>query len=371
MRLSRGCSFAVCLLPLVLAACDSQPNARDPRTQPPLVRMATVTRAQDQYRAFTGVVVARVQSDLGFRVGGKVLERLVEVGQGVKRGQPLMRLDPVDLDLQAQAQQQAVMAATARAAQTAEDERRNRSLVAAGAISASGYDRIKALSDAARADLSAAQAQLAVARNETRYTTLAADVDGVVVDTLAEPGQVVGAGQTVVRLAKAGVREALVQLPETLRPAVGSQAQARLFSGSGAFAPARLRQLSAAADPLTRTFDARYVLEGTQADAPLGSTVTLNITASSSDSEVSSDSEAVVAPIAALHDPGTGPGVWVISGLPSQVSWRPVQVVGISDDSARVKGLQAGEQVVALGTHLLHEGEDVLVARQDLAGDRP
>lgn len=368
MRSLRVCSLCACLLPLMLAACDSSPKARDPRTQPPLVRMATATPAQGLHRSFTGVVAAREQSDLGFRVSGKVLERLVDAGQRVKRGQPLLRLDPADLDLQAQAQQQAVSAAKARAAQATQEERRNRNLVAAGAVSAAGYDQIKALAQTAQADLNAALAQLAVAQNQTRYTTLVADADGVVVETLAEPGQVVSAGQPVVKLAKAGRREALVQLPETLRPALGSQAHARLFSDSGAATSAQLRQLSDAADPATRTYEARYVLEGAPASAPLGATVTLSI------SLAGVASGALAVPIAALHDVGNGPGVWVVSGLPSKVHWRAVQVLGLGDDTARVNGLQAGEQLVALGAHLLHEGEEVLIARQDLhslAGDRP
>lgn len=149
-------TFAVCLLPLALVACGDFSGTDDPRTQPPLVRSATVVSAVDASRAFTGVVVARTQSDLGFRVQGKILERLVDTGQTVKRGQPLMRLDPVDLSLQAQAQQQAVAASQARARQTAADEARYRELVAGGAVSASAYDQIKAAADTAKAELSAA-----------------------------------------------------------------------------------------------------------------------------------------------------------------------------------------------------------------------
>lgn len=217
MLLSRPNTTVLLLLPLFLAACSESSGVRDPRTQPPLVRAATVASADQASRSFTGVVVARVQSELGFRVSGKVLERLVDTGQTVKRGEPLMRLDPVDLGLQAQAQQQAVAAAVARARQTADDEARNRDLVVAGAISASAYDRIKSLADTAKAELNAAQAQASVARNASGYAVLLADADGVVVDTLVEPGQVVSAGQPVVRLAKAGPREAIVHLPETLR----------------------------------------------------------------------------------------------------------------------------------------------------------
>lgn len=368
MLRSRSATIAVCLLPFVLTACGESSSARDPRTQPPLVRAATVVSADGASRSFTGVVVARVQSDLGFRVSGKVLERLVDTGQAVKRGQPLMRLDPIDLGLQAQAQVQAVAAAAARAKQTADDEARNRELVAAGAISASAYDRIKSMADTAKADLNAAQAQANVARNATGYALLLADADGVVIDTLAEPGQVVSAGQPVVRLAKAGPREAIVHLPETLRPAVGAQAQAKLYGNGTTTLPAKLRLLSDAADPLTRTFEARYVLDDANANPPLGSTVTLRI-ADDTPAQL-----ALAVPMAAIYDAGKGPGVWIVTGTPAIVSWRAVQLLGLSDESAAVSGdLKPGQQIVALGAHLLHEGEEVLVQQPDHAikGERP
>lgn len=356
-------SFAVCLFPLALAACGDASGVDDPRSQPPLVRTAIVVSAVDAARAFTGTVVARTQSDLGFRVQGKILERLVDAGQTVKRGQPLMRLDPVDLSLQAQAQQQGVAAARARARQTASDEARYRGLVATGAVSASAYDQIKAAADTAKAELSAAQAQANVSQNATGYAVLLADADGVIMDTLAEPGQVVSAGQAVVRLARAGQREAIVQLPETLRPVVGSEARATLYGTDKQPVPATLRLLSDAADPLTRTFEARYVLEGALANAPLGSTVTLHI------AEDNLSGQILQVPLAAIYDPGKGPGVWGISGKPAKVLWHPVQLLGLSDDTAKVTGnLNPGEQVVALGAHLLHEGEMVRLAQSD-AGD--
>lgn len=368
MRL-KPAAFAVCVLPFVLVACGDPSVSKDARTKPPVVRTAAVERAVDAPRSFTGVVVARTQSDLGFRVSGKVLERLVDTGETVRRGQPLMRLDPVDLQLQARAQQEAVAAARARASQTADDEARYRGLVAEGAVSASTYDRIKAAADAAKAQLSAAQAQADVARNATGYAVLLADADGVVMDTLAEPGQVVSAGQPVVQLARAGQREAVVHLPETLRPVPGSTAQAILYGNSGPAVTARLRLLSEAADGTTRTFEARYVLDGALANAPLGSTITLNIAKEKTVDQV------LRVPIAALYDPGSGTGVWVIAGEPAKVSWRPVRVLGISDDAARVTGnLDAGEQVVALGAHLLREGEEVLLAQMagaSVAGVQP
>ncbi|KAI3593214.1 RND efflux system, membrane fusion protein [Cupriavidus sp. U2] len=354
---SRASTFAaICLLPLVLAACGGKPQA-DPRVLAPLVRVESVQDAAAVRRAFTGVVAARVQSDLGFRVSGKVLERLVDTGQSVKRGQPLMRLDPVDLKLAARARQEAVAAAKARATQLAADEERYRDLVAAGAVSASAYDQIKASADSARAQLRAEEAQADVARNASDYAVLLADADGVVVETVAEPGQVVNAGQVVVRLARAGQREAIIHLPETLRPPTGSSARATLY-GKDEAVTATLRQLSDAADRQTRTYEARYVLGGALTDAPLGATVTLQVT----DPHEASPSGLQV-PIGALHDPGKGPGVWVLAGNPAHVTWRPVTVRAISDDTARVEGpIHPGDRVVALGAHLLSEGQQVRLA---------
>lgn len=350
-------STFICTLPLALAACGEKIPS-DPRTEQPLVRAAVAQEAGGASRAFSGTVAARVQSDLGFRVPGKVLERLVDAGQSVKRGQLLMRIDPVDLKLAAQAQQEAVAAARARAQQTAEDEARYRDLRGTGAISASSYDQIKAAADAARAQLSAAQAQADVARNASRYAELVADGDGVVMETLAEPGQVVNAGQTVVRLAHAGRREAVIQLPETLRPAIGAVAQATQFGREGLVVPARLRQLSNSADRLTRTFEARYVLGGELADAPLGATVAIRIPEGRA-----SGQEGLKVPIGALYDAGKGPGVWVIQGEPARVSWRPVAVQRIDDAGAYVAGqIKQGQRVVALGAHLLREGEKVRVS---------
>jgi RND family efflux transporter MFP subunit len=353
------------LLPFVLAACGKAASSTDPRTQAPLVRAGVVERSVQAERSFTGIVAARVESDLGFRVPGKVLERLVDTGQTVKRGQPLMRIDPTDLRLAMRAHEEAVTAARARARQTAEDEVRYRNLVSSRAVSASEYDQARAAAESARADLNAAAARADVARNETRYAVLLADADGVVVETLAEPGQVVAAGQAVVRVAHAGRREARIELPETLRPSVGSNARATLY-GPGQTGSATLRQLSDAANRQTRTFEARYVLQDRLADAPLGSTISIHVPATPIAQGPSSGSLQV--PIAAVFDPGTGPGVWVIEGATPHVTWRPVHLVSLSDEAASVNGnLEAGDRVVTLGAHLLHEGESVRVTASQVA----
>jgi RND family efflux transporter MFP subunit len=324
----------------------------------PRVAVAVVQPDRAASQSYTGVVTSRVVGDLGFRVAGKVVERLVDTGQTVRRGQPLMRLDAADLDLALAAQAAAVEAARARAVQARADEQRLRGMVEQGAVSAQVRDQAVAGADSAQALLDAALAQQQVASNAAGYSLLVADSDGVVVDTLAEPGQVVRAGEPVVRLARAGAREAQVDLPESVRPAVGSRASATLHSLPGATFTARLRQLSDAADPRSRTFEARYLLDGAAAQAPIGSTVTLALDSLPADAA----GERVRVPIAALHDTGQGPGVWVIeqAGDSSRVAFRPVTVAGLGHDSAAISaGLRVGERIVALGAHLLRDGSAV------------
>jgi len=179
-------------------------------------------------------------------------------------------------------------------------------------------------------------------------------------ETLAEPGQVVNAGQAVVRLAHSGRREAVVQLPETLRPAIGSVAAATLFGGDTTGVPAKLRQLSDAADRLTRTFEARYVLEGELANAPLGATVTIQIP----DRLATAQGDLQV-PLGAVFDAGKGPGVWVIQGDPAKVAWRSVTIVHLGEEAARIVGqVKQGDRIVALGAQLLHEGQQIRVSGQ-------
>lgn len=350
--------FLVCASTLV--ACSKE-EKQDVRTSPPLVRTASVGNIQQPERSFSGIVSARVQSNLGFRVPGKVVERLVDSGQSVKRGQKLMRIDPTDLALANLARTGAVESAKAKALQTAADEKRFRGLVDAGAISKSAYDQALAAANSAKAELDAAQAQANVSKNEAGYAVLLADADGIVVETTAEPGQVVAAGQTVVRLAHAGPREASIDLPETLRPAIGATAKATLFNETTG-GSARLRQLSDSADPLTRTFEARYVLEGTAASAPLGSTVTIHLPDPRSASTLQ-------IPLSAIYDTGRGPGVWIVEGTSqSQVKWHAVQVSELGEETATISsGLGTGDRFVALGAHLLHEGQAVQVASTQVA----
>jgi RND family efflux transporter MFP subunit len=216
----------------------------DPRQQAPIVRLATAAPVTGSERGFTGIIGARVQSNLGFRVAGKIVERLVNAGEQVKAGQPLMRIDETDLRLALTAKRNAVAAARASVVQLDADERRYAKLVSDGWVSRQRYDQSKAASDTAKAQLAAAEAEARVAENEATYSVLVADADGTVVETLGEPGQVVSAGQNVIRLAQAGPREAVVALPETIRPAIGSVAEASVYGSDGHRYTAHLRVVS-------------------------------------------------------------------------------------------------------------------------------
>src|SRR5829696_7251167 len=300
----------------------------DPRQEAPIVRLVAATQVAGPERRFTGVIAARVESNLGFRVAGKIVERFVNVGQQVKAGQPLMRIDETDLRLALTAKRNAVAAACASFVQLEADERRYASLLNKGWVSRQRYEQAKAASDTAEAQLAAAEADARVAENEATYSVLVADADGTVVETLAEPGQVVSAGQTVVRLAQAGPREAVVALPETIRPAIGSVAEA-----------------------------SAYGLDGEAARAPLGATVTIRLVNQASQPEVE-------VPLGAVLDNGRRTGVWVFDRATSTVDFRPVRLVRVTSETGVISGLSSGDPVVSLGAHLLQEGARVRTASE-------
>ncbi|MFJ2356822.1 efflux RND transporter periplasmic adaptor subunit [Pseudomonas fluorescens] len=345
--------IALCVL---LSACGEH-TAPDPRIdRPPLVSTAPVKATQElRERRFTGIIAARVESSIGFRVSGKISQRLVDVGQQVKRGDPLMKLDITDFGLDVKDQEAVVAAAQAAMFKADADFGRLQGLVSMGAVSAKAFDEAQQLKNSAHAGLDAAKAKLDLSHNAYGYAILKADVDGVVVDRFADTGQVVSAGQPVVVVAQDGPREARIELPETIRPALGSQVTARLYGNESQKYGARLRELSGSADPVTRTFRARYVLDGNSKDIPLGSTVVISL-----DKPGSTDEREL--PLSALYDAGQGPGVWIV-GEDKKVHYKHVNVVRITEETAIVgPGLTDGQSVVALGVHRLHEGEEVRVA---------
>ena len=325
---------------------------------PRLVRSFTVISAHDGDAEYTGVIHARTESDLGFRVPGKILEKLVKAGDHVKRGQVLMRLDPADLRLAANAAQAAVEAARAQNKRALADEVRQRGLVAIKAVSVQEYEQAKSVADATTAQLNSAVAYCRQVENQEGYAVLRADADGVIMEIPADVGQVVGAGTVVVRLAHDGPREAVVNLPEGHARMAKSTATASLYADPGQTFTARLRELSAMADPLTRTYQARYRLGGAGENAPLGATVTVHLCGENT----SGAAQQYEIPVGALYDGGAGTSVWVINPVTSTLSRRQVEVAKLGSETALVrKGINPGERILALGAHLVKEGERVTI----------
>ena len=343
---------------LSLAACSHPSEQTDTTAK---VAWFTAMPAESSKATFTGVVHARTESNLGFRVAGKVVERLVDPGQNVRKGQPLMRIDPVDYELAAAAARAAVEAAQARQVQAVAEEARLRKLLASGAVSTQAYEQAKAAADTAIAQANAEAARARQTEHQRDYSVLLADMDGVVMEVPADAGQVVSAGQTVVKLARDGAREAQIYLPESSLAMAKGAATAALYTDAGQSYPATLRELASVADPQSRTYLARYTLGGEASHAPLGATITVKIDGAST-SQIS-------VPVSALVDQGKGTGVWVIDGKSSTISLRPVKVAQLGEEQALIsQGLAPGERAVALGGHLLKAGQKVSLLAAPKAG---
>lgn len=334
---------------------------------PRLIRAITVTAAAGSGAEFTGVIHARTESDLGFRVPGKIIEKLVKAGEQVKGGQALLRLDPIDLQLAANSARAGVEAARAQNQRALADELRLRELVAINAVSVQAYDQAKSAADATSAQLNAAADYARQAENQVGYAVLRAEAGGVIMEVPADVGQVVEAGDLVVRLAHHGPREAVVDLPEGDARLARSTATASLYSDPGQTFPARLRELSAMADPLTRTYQARYTLGGGGESAPLGATVTVRLAGKEEDG-----APQYAVPIGALYDGGAGTSVWVIDPATSSLSRRAVEVAKLGSETALIdQGLKPGERILALGAHLVQEGEKVQILPTPAQEDKP
>ena len=334
----------------LLAGC-SKPPAPAAVVKP--VFVTTVTQASSaQIRTFNSVVRARVETDLGFRTGGKVVERLVDVGDVVKGGQVLARLDPADLRLAMNAAADQVQAASVDAQQAASDEARLRRLLADGSVGAADHERQKARADAAAARLEQARRQLDLARNRDGYTTLVAPYAGVITALRFERGQVVAEGQPVLSLAREGEREIVADLPEDWVGRVRTLAATAMpWHDTKSSVRLVLREVSPLASAQGRTFRVRYAAapesRAQVAALPLGSTMQLNLAGPSAGPATA------VLPVTALVK-GSGPaGVWMLNDKGSGLVFAPVEVVSNGDASVRVTGLAVGSRVVSVGAQKL------------------
>lgn len=347
----------VSLVGLGLAACTDGNASADPKpAEARAVRVETVAyQPRTRERTFVGTVRPRIESDLGFRVAGKIAERLVQQGQSVTKGQPLARLDATDLALQKQQAEAELAAAEVNLNASLAQDKRTRDLRGAGWATQATLDQQLARSADARGRLDRARRALDLAANQLAYGTLIADTDGVVTATLAEPGQVVAAGTPVVRLARAGEREAVVAVPEALIERVRTgEARVTLWSNAEKTYRATLREFAASADPATRTFQARFTIQDADDGVVIGMTATV---------AVGEPASARVArlPISALYAEGRGPAVFVVDAS-GKLTLKPVTVAGYDGrDVLIAEGVAEGDKVVSLGVHKLDEGQRVRI----------
>ncbi len=332
-----------------------------------IVRSFTVGSAYTTAPRYTGTVHAHTESDLGFRVSGKIIEKLIDQGDKVKRDQPLMRLDPVDLELASRAAEQAVVAARAEYERAVPDAKRYQQLLEALAVSKQEYERALAAANASAARLKGAEADARRAGNELDYAVLRADADGVIMEVRGDAGQVVSAGHVVLRLARDGAREAVVNLPENAFGKARSATYAYLYTQPQRRFPVTLRELSAMADPVSRTYQARYTLLDGGKDAPLGATVTVV-----HEADTTGNQDGYEVPIGSLYDTGSGTSVWVINDANSTVALRRITVTHVGQETAGIVGdIRSGERIVAFGAHLLKPADKVRVASVNESNNTP
>ena len=315
-------------------------------------------------REFAGVVRARHETDLGFRVAGKIVTRAINVGDRVQAGDVVAQLDPGDFKLQLQSADAELSAATSNLAQAAADALRYENLKARGYASVADFERKNAAKDEAEGRMERAQRALDLARNQLAYADLKADADGVITAALAEPGQVVSIGQAVARLAHRGEMEAVVALPETwLASARRADATVRLWSGPNHVYAARLRELSPQADTATRTYAARFTIENPDDAVALGMTANVVLTQPA-------DTMVARVPLAAILNRGAGPAVFLVDAA-GLLERRPVTVASFTDVAALVtSGLENGDEIVTLGVHMLEAGQKVRAVVAQAIGSR-
>src|SRR3954469_22017046 len=334
---------------LVLAGCEAN-TAPSVKSERPVQVQRISFENENVSREFVGVVRARYETDLAFRVGGKIVARLVNVGDRVKAGDVVARLDPQDLKLQAQSAEAEFGAATSNLTQAAADLERYTKLRTSGYASVADFDRKKWAKDEADGRVERAKRTLDLARNQLGYSDLKADADGVITATTAEAGQVVATGQAVARLAHRGEKEAVVALPETwLVEARKDDATVRLWWERERSFKAVLRELSPQADAASRTYAARFTILDADDTVALGMTATVTL---------AQRMETPVArvPLSAVLNRGAGTIVYLVDQGGALIQ-RTVTVSSFTEDAALItSGLNAGERIVTLGVQKLEAG---------------
>jgi RND family efflux transporter MFP subunit len=343
---------------LAVAGCGKGEKAAAPQIRP--VRTVTVEPRQvGETASLTGEIQPRYQADIGFRVDGKILQRPVDVGTSVKSGQLLARLDPQQFQQSVVVAKADVAAAEAEVTRSENQEFRQRELLKNGHTTQVKFDQAVKAFQTATAQYKAARAKLVQTEENLGYTELKADQDGIVTTVGADAGQVVGAGQMVVRLARPGEREAVFNVGEghLLNPQKDPTVTVKLVSDPTITAQGKVRYVSPQADPATRTFTVRVALPGAPPQMRLGATVTGSVTGH--------EAEVITLPSTALFDQGGKPAVWLV-GADGTVALKPITVARYGDDSVVVgSGLAKGDIVVTGGVQKLVPGEKVRLMAAD------
>ena len=353
-RTSLRVAVPAALVAALLGAC-AKPVEKADSVRPARVMTVRAAGSQD-VTVFAGEVKPRYEIDLSFRIAGKLLERRVDMGAQVKRGQPLARLDPQDARLSAAAARAQVAVADADLAFAKAELDRNRQLLDRKFISQAAYDNKLSAYQVALAKREAAAAQSQVSGNQAGYTTLVADSPGVITAVLVEAGQVVNAGQAVMKLARTEEREVSINVAESqataLRP--GAPAQISLWSLPQKIYAGRVREIAPAADALTRTYTARISVLDADEAMRWGMTANVGIAGMRG---TATAADAIVVPLTAIAQQGQQVSVWIV-GANNAVEARPVQVAQYLENGALIaSGLKAGETIVTAGVHKLNAGE--------------
>jgi membrane fusion protein, multidrug efflux system len=346
---------------MLLSGCDRKSDAAAmPDSRPVRVAPVHLEPAVENAR-YPAVIRPYIEADVGFRIAGKVTERLVAVGARVEAGTPLARLDTADVELAVRASRAQLESARADAANTRADFERYAQLRQGDWTTRQEYDRRRTQMEKAAAVVHQFESDLNVKVNSLQYTTLVADGPGIVTATLVEPGQVAAAGQTAVRIARLGELEAVANIPEN-RVATLDKASlsVELWSLPGVRVEGTLRELSPAADAATRTFQARITLKNPPPEVQIGMTATV---------AASLPGNAPIArlPLTVLTQSGSDPAVWVVKPDGKSLELRPVQVAAYSGNTLIVGGgLAEGETVVSAGVHKLDPQQKVRVWTEPL-----
>jgi RND family efflux transporter MFP subunit len=345
---------ALALLAIALTGCNDKVVEETAPGRPVLVATAHY-EPECPERSFVGTIKPRIETDMGFRVPGKVAKRLVEVGQTVDVGEPLATLDEVDLKLQAEQAEAEFTAATGVLAQAAAAEIRARDLRVKGWTTDAQMDQAKAAADEARARLNRAERSVELTRNSLSYATLVADTRGVVTATLIDAGQVVASGQTAIRVARFAEKEAVVSIPETLLGrAKDGVATVTLWSEPDRKYAARLREVAPSADPATRTYLAKFSLPDAGEQVSLGMTATLTLADPATE-------RVARLPLSALFSEGGDPSLYVVDAA-GEVALKPVAVKSYETNNVVISGgVEEGAKVVVLGVQKLDPARKVRV----------